>query len=542
VLKIANGQVYDPANGLEGSLKDIYVENGRVIEAPPVLKECDVLDAAGLYVTPGAIDIHTHIAGPKVTSGRILRPEDHYGDPVPRTGFSRSGTGHTIPTIAVTGNRYAAMGYTTVFEASIVPLKARHLHEEFQDLPLVDKGCYVLMGNNYFVMKGVAKNERSMVQDYTGWLLKASGGYAIKVVNPGGVEGWKWNSGPVLLDTPVPPFNVTPRQILLVLAEANEGLGLPHAVHVHANDIGRAGNYTTLLETMRALEGQRVHFTHIQFHSYGSTKKGGFRSGAEPIARFLNDHPEHTVDVGQVMFGPATAMTADSPLQFRLRGLTGNKWGNADVEMESGAGVVPLVYRRSNLVNAVQWAIGLELLLLIDDPWRVFITTDHPNGGPFTSYPRVIRLLMEPAFRREVLEGLGPRVQRLTSLASLGRAYTLQDVIIATRAGPARALGLASKGHLGVGADADVTIYRPQDDVEEMFRRPAYVLKRGQVVAREGEAVAGGKGRTLLAGVNGCNGLPGPLRDEFEAYYSVSLDHYSVEPEYIPDREVIACG
>jgi formylmethanofuran dehydrogenase subunit A len=542
VLKIANGRVYDPANGLEGVLKDVFVERGRVVEPPPQSEECEVLDAAGLFVTPGAIDIHTHIAGPKVTSGRILRPEDHYGYPVPRTGFSRSGTGHTIPTISVTGNRYAAMGYTTVFEASIAPLKARHLHEEFHDLPLVDKGCYVLMGNNYFVMKGVAQDQKALLQDYTGWLLKAAGGYAIKVVNPGGVEGWKCNSAKVQLDTPVPPFNVTPRQILLALAEANEGLGLPHALHVHANDIGRAGNWTTLLETMKALEGRRAHFTHIQFHSYGITKKGGFRSGAEPIAGFLNEHPEFTVDVGQVMFGPATAMTADSPLQFRLRGLTGNKWSNADVEMESGSGVVPLVYRRNNLVNAVQWATGLELLLLIGDPWRVFITTDHPNGGPFTCYPRVIRLLMEPDFRREVLEGLSPRARRLTSLASLERAYTFQEIIIATRAGPARALGLATKGHLGVGADADVTIYRPQGDVEEMFKRPAYVLKGGQVVAREGEAVAGGEGRTLLAGVNGCERLPGSLRPEFEAYYSVRLDNYPVEPEYIPCGEVIACG
>ena len=36
-------------------------------------------------------------------------------------------------------------------------------------------------------------------------------------------------------------------------------------------------------------------------------------------------------------------------------------------------------YRENDFYNAVQWAIGLELFLLIDDPWRVFFTTDHPE-------------------------------------------------------------------------------------------------------------------------------------------------------------------
>ena len=42
----------------------------------------------------------------------------------------------------------------------------------------------------------------------------------------------------------------------------------------------------------------------------------------------------------------------------------------------------------------MQFAAGLELFLLIDDPWRVFFTTDHPNGAPFTAYPDLFALLM----------------------------------------------------------------------------------------------------------------------------------------------------
>jgi formylmethanofuran dehydrogenase subunit A len=50
-------------------------------------------------------------------------------------------------------------------------------------------------------------------------------------------------------------------------------------------------------------------------------------------------------------------------------------------------GIVPHEYRAGSFHNAVQFAAGLELFLLIDDPWRVFFTTDHQNGAPFTASP-----------------------------------------------------------------------------------------------------------------------------------------------------------
>ena len=88
-----------------------------------------------------------------------------------------------------------------------------------------------------------------------------------------------------------------------------------------------------------------------------------------------------------MLFGDTVTITADGPWQHLLYKLTGRKWGNIDVENETGCGVVPYVYKEKNLVNAVQWAVGLELLLLIDDPWRIYLTTDHPNGAAFWRYP-----------------------------------------------------------------------------------------------------------------------------------------------------------
>ena len=362
---------------------------------------------------PGGVEIHSHIAGAKVNSARSMCPEDHYDHFKVSTWESRAGTGYTVPTTYLTGYLYSQLGYTTAFEAAVPPLEARHAHEELSDTPMLDAGIYTLMGNNYMLMKAFQEKDdsrrRERIRNMITWLLTSSQGYAVKVVNPGGVESWKWNQRKVDLDTPVPPYGVTPRTIIYELAAGVDELKLPHAMHLHANHLGETGNYKTTLETMRTLEGLRTHFTHLQFHSYGATKKGGIKSAAPEMVDYLNEHPEFTFDIGQIVFGPATTMTADAPMQFNLHQLTGNKWINSDIEMETGSGIVPLRYRPSIMINAVQWCIGLELLLLSQNPWQVVLTTDHPNGGPFTAYPEIIRMLMDRDYRRSRIEKLIPR-------------------------------------------------------------------------------------------------------------------------------------
>ena len=549
MLKIINGQVHDPANGVKGEVKDIYIENGKIVARPQSPERGffeEVIDAAGCVVMPGGVEIHSHLAGPKVNTARMMCPEDHYEHFKQRTTETRSGTGYTVPSTFLTGYLYSQLGYTTAFEAAVPALEARHAHEELQDTPLLDAGFFTLMGNNYMMMKVLsqqdARGRRERLRELVAWLLRSSKGYAVKVVNPGGVESWKWSQGSVNLDSQIPPFGVTPRQMLMELVEVIEELHLPHPLHLHANHLGEPGNVQTTLETMRVLAGQRVHLTHMQFHAYGVTKKGGLSSGAPQIADYLNQHPEFTCDVGQIVFGPVTTMTADSPMQFRLHQLTGNKWANADIEMETGSGIVPLSYRPSNLVNAIQWAIGLELLLLVRNPWQIFLTTDHPNAGPFTAYPQIIRLLMDADYRRAWMEELHPKAVRYTNLAGLEREYTLDEIAIITRAGPARALGLRQKGHLGVGADADVAIYRIRQDREEMFARAAYVLKDGKVVVRAGQVRQSFTGRTLFVDPEGAGKLPPDLAQDFADFYTVSLANFAVEDDYIARPEVIPCN
>ncbi|MGL4463922.1 MAG: formylmethanofuran dehydrogenase subunit A, partial [Planctomycetia bacterium] len=396
-LCIKGGAVYDPAEGVDGVVQDVWMENGKIRPAPAPgdATPARVLDANGCVVMPGAIDLHSHIAGPKVNAGRKMLPEVHRrSEGIPRAGDHRSGIGGVIPTTFATGYLYAAMGYTTAFDAAIPGLLARHAHAELGDTPILDKGFYALFGNNHWVMKQLRDGQIDRVADYCAWTLSAVKGYAVKVVNPGGIENWKQISRKSLadLEQPVPHFGVSPREIVRGLAEAVDRLNLPHSVHLHCNNLGLPGNWRTTLATMEALEGRRGHFAHVQFHSYGGEPGDReFSSAAAKLVEYVDAHPNITVDVGHVLAGKTASLTGDAPFSAHLQRITGAKWFAADSEQESSCGVLPIEYEpQKSFVHAIQWAIGLEWYLLMKDPWRLAITSDHPNGAVFVRYPELI--------------------------------------------------------------------------------------------------------------------------------------------------------
>jgi formylmethanofuran dehydrogenase subunit A len=328
---------------------------------------------------------------------------------------------------------------------------------------------------------------------------------------------------------------------LLGLAETVRELGLPHGMHLHCNHLGEAGNFSTTLETMKTLEGLPFHLTHLQFHSYGATKKGGIKSAAHILAEYINEHPQITFDVGQLVFGPATTMTADAPMQYRLHAWTGHKWINNDVEMESGAGVVPMLYKPTSLVNAIQWCIGLELMLLVQNPWQVMLSTDHPNAGPFCAYPQIIRLLMDRDYRAEQIAAINPRALKYTCLAQIDREYTLAEIAVVSRAAAAKTLGLPQKGNLRIGSHGDIAIYRIKENRQAMFANPAYVVKDGEAVIRGGHAVKSFEGRRFIACPEHEAALPPDLAKQFHQSYSIALSNFPVEDAYVNRPEVIKC-
>jgi formylmethanofuran dehydrogenase subunit A len=539
-VRIHGGKVYDPANGVHGEVRDVCVRDGRIVAD---VEDGRTIDATGMIVFPGGVDVHTHVAGAALNFARAMIPEDHRRHaPFVRTAIRRGGIGGATPTTYITGYLYAGLGYTTVNEAAVPILSARHTHEELRDTPIVDKACCVLMANNEILLDLIEKGELERARHVAAWNIWAAKAYGVKAVNPGGIAAWKWGKDAKGLFESIPGYDkLTPAMIITALAGIVDDLGLPHPLHLHCNHLGAPGNFQTTLETMKVLEGQRAHLAHLQYHAYGGDDWPTMRSESVKIAEEFNARKNLTTDAGAVLFGNTVTITADGPWQHLLYKLTGRKWGNIDVENETGCGVVPYVYKEKNLVNAIQWAVGLELLLLINDPWRIYLTTDHPNGAAFWRYPEIIHLLMDADFRKEQWQRLAPRALKRIVLPELDRQYSLSEIAIITSAGPARALGLPQKGHLGVGADADIAIFNDSKDVARMFAYPRYVLKGGEVVVEEGEIRQAAQGKGLLVRPTYDERIEDFLRPLFQQVYTMSFDNYPVEMERIEHPEVRPC-
>ena len=539
---IKGARIVDPANGHD-EIGDLWIRDEEIVAAPQDGARADeTLDASGLIAMAGGIDIHSHIAGANVNTARLMLPEYHraHARRPSETPLSKVGW-----TTFETGRLYAQMGFTTVVEPAISPHNALHAHLELADTPIIDKAILTILGNDDFVLGLLRSGEgASALRDHIAWTMQTTRALGIKVVNAGGVAAFKDNIRSFSFDDVVPYYGVTSRAIVKALQKAVHEAGVPHPLHVHCNNLGLPGNFETALTTIAAAEDLPLHLAHLQFYGYGKEGPQGFSSAAPQLAEAVNAAKNVTIDVGQVMFGQTVTISSDVLRQFSARGQARpKKYAIADGD-SNGFGIVPYEYRAGSFHNAVQFAAGLELFLLIDDPSRVFFTTDHPNGAPFTTYPEIFALLMDRDVRAEWTSRLPAEALAVTTLPSLTREYTLSEIATMTRAAPAKLLGLRDRGHLGPGGRADIALYRPGKDIAQMFRAAARVYKDGELVVRDGEVTCVRYGRALHVAPDVEAPMQRRMRDYYDERYGLPSDFMRV-PEGAIARpqpfEAVAC-
>ena len=519
-ILIRGGRLHDPKANVAGEIRDVWLRDGKVIP-PPVTGEgtandtaCRthtpdrVIDAKGMRVTPGAVEVHAHIASTTVNAARGIQ----------------SGAGYhaVVPPTVDTGRQYATLGYTAAIEPAVPPATAANAHLQLDRLPNLDAGLLVLFGNHEAVISRLIAGDRAGAIDVVRHLLHATRAYGIKAVNPAAVAIWRRHANRHHIESLDDSLAgaagttgksasktgldaITPRAILELLTEAQEQLHLAHPTHIHGPQLGDPNNVAITTELIHALRGRRYHLAHLQYYCYGATEKGAHRGDVDAILKALADQPQATFDLGLVAFGPAFTATADLPLEHALYRATGKTTQPAlfnDNENEDCFGVMPLIHSESSGMHALQWAVGMELALKCDDLTRVSLTVDHPNGGSFLNYPALIAQLMSKARRDEQLARCHKHARDRAGLHSESRELSFDDILMLTRVAPARSLGLANKGTLTAGSDADVTIYADRmDDPESMFASPTYVLKAGRVVVDAGKYVADVQPNRLVAEV-----------------------------------------
>lgn len=537
LTRLKNARVYDPVQKLNGELMDLWIRDDRIVDPNHITdrKSAKTYDLDGAITMAGGVDIHSHIAGGNVNTARLLLPDQH------RNHLQRQ---ENLPFYNArwssfeTGYRYTEMGYSMVVEPAMLPVNAPQVHREMADIPIIDTAALAILGSDDLLVSMLRSGaSQDQINDYVSWTINTTQALGLKVINAGGSQAFKAGVEQFGLDDEVPDYGISSRRLLTSLQTAVHQLGIPHPVHVHCNNLGVPGNVQAAIDTMEAAQGLPMHLAHVQFYGYGAEGTRGFSSAAAQLMEAFNRHPNITMDVGQVLFGQTVTMSGDIIAQFSRRGdASPHKWVMWHAEDEGSGGIVPYQYKKASFVNGLQWAIGLEIFLLSGDPWRLFFTTDHPNGAPFTRYPDLLHLLMDYDFRMACLAELDPEIMDLTLLKDLKQEFSLYDIAIMTRAAPAKLLGLNDRGHLQPGALADIAVYHEQDDKAAMFRKAQWVFKNGQLIIERGKFVKRQFGQTMTVKPHFDRQIETTVKDYFDRFYSMKLSNYGIQDDLLFDQ------
>ncbi len=104
-----------------------------------------------------------------------------------------------------------------------------------------------------------------------------------------------------------------------------------------------------------------------------------------------------------------------------------------------------------------------------------------------------------------------------------------------TRAGAAKLIGLKDRGGLSAGNWADITVYTDNPNREQMFEKPDYVFKDGELVVVDGKVVHVKWGTTHVVQPDFDPSVEKGLKEYFDRYLTMKLGNFKISDDEITE-------
>ncbi|MHA2399590.1 MAG: amidohydrolase family protein [Promethearchaeota archaeon] len=495
---IRNGLVYDPINDIEGEIKDILIESGKIIDKFSNNKNIDEIDAKGKTVIPAAIDIHTHVASQQVNWARLIGSNNEK--------FKENWQGLTLEKIA---RDYISMGYTFILEANVFPSLAKQTIFNFQQIPVLDKAMLLNISNFWPLELEFQRSKTTDMAVFLSDLLEKTYGFGFKIYNPFENEMWNLKELREDLSAQGRLYNFSGLDVYENVVKCIETMGLPHSAHVHIegyeNEIGKK-NLLTVLEKVNSLNippsqktnstikrEQILHIAHANTYAPDGNN--------EELIQFLNNNPNFSIDLSFVGFNQINPLiTSDRRSINQLITLdslgTTNKLITSAVEFEGDSFVSLRHISKKNFNDCILWANTIDLALNVSNKSQICFSLNYPNYGNITDIPEILTWLTSEEARNNFMEGMNEKFLKASIVQNMTNSLNFSEAISLTRISPAKSLGIADvKGNLGLGADADINIIdlnvqeveisKDYNKLKNAFSNIAYVIKSGEVVKKQ---------------------------------------------------------
>jgi hypothetical protein len=459
-LLIAGGEVLDPANGFEGTA-DIAVENGKVTRVEPEIDRdlaSEVVDVTGQWVMPGMIDTHVHVAGRRPTWDPAL--------------------GYRMMALA---------GVTTAIDFGGTP-------EQLID-GIHRKGAGLNVGGLFIFRPGeTIPNDDPPPAEVNDLVADAMSRGALGVKMLGGYH----------------PF--TPEVTANIIATCNQQKAYI-GFHVGTKETG------SRLDGLREIPGLvgtgRLHVAHVNAYTRGSILDP-IDEVKEALSILTSMKGQLNSEVHQAVpngtsgrcdeHGNVSADVAQNCLRLRGYETTADgiraaiKDGYASVIREKD-GAIGFAKADEALAIFEELQTDCSLSFPVNLPQSaILLTTSKDSDGDF-----IVDAVASDG-------GSHPRNINIESTMALVRFGALTPLELAAKLSwnPSRMFGLLEKGHLGAGADADITVIDPErGKAVRSFIAGDPVLVDEDVVASGGSLLVTSEG----AGSAEASGLPHTVVD-----------------------------
>ncbi len=482
---IKNGIIIDPLNEIDAEVKDILIENGKIVDSFTNESDVKQIDASGKTVIPAGIDIHSHVASQQVNWARLILSNNK--------NLKSNWAPFSLESIAC---NYISQGYTFFIEANVYPSLAKQTLFNLINIPVLDKAMLLNASTLWPLELEYQRGKIEEMSSFLSDLLDKTKAFGIKAYNPFESEIWDFKKCRDDLTVNGRLYNFNALDVYENLTKANEFLELPHSVHAHIEGYEHEQgmiNLDIVLKKIKSLNlkpskrSQVFHLAHA--NSY-------FPDGnMSDIVNFFNSSQEFDLDLGFIGFNLTNPIiTSDRRLVNSMRRFNPElPVISAAVELEGDIFASVRSFDKTRETDCFLWANAIELALEIQNKYQVQFTMNFPNYANILDIPKIATWLISTSARKEFALGMNNDFLRKSSLIGSEKSLSFLEFVIMTRTSPARSLGLGEhKGHLGIGADGDLNILNMNINeidsqkeylkVEKALSNIEFVLKDGQIV------------------------------------------------------------